>query len=377
MKDISKERVRDEIRAEIAKRNPVESARTPLELIAETSIRFVEGRYEVVDSEGQPRTKVEGGEEVGLTIQDLADEIRSAHPTLFRSAEDSAKPAAPENAAERPAAAGERSSPLAQKDRDWLFLGSGEPPPTPAAPQPKRRSRFGALRRRGGLVLKGAAARLRLASGAFAAKLSGLREARLEQPTSAPVAFGAPPSRMRTVYGALAAALALLGVGYLMLGSAARAPSGSPAARRETATASRPPSGPAVTSRAPPSEPAGAGVTSPSPQAIPAGVASPVSGVPEVIDTSTLRIDGKVVRLFGVEWARGGQAEDLTRYLRNREVACRPAPAADAYRCQVDGRDLSEVVLFNGGGRATPGASPDLVAAEQHARAERVGIWRK
>jgi len=118
-------------------------------------------------------------------------------------------------------------------------------------------------------------------------------------------------------------------------------------------------------------------VTSPSPQAIPAGVASPVSGVPEVIDTSTLRIDGKVVRLFGVEWARGGQAEDLTRYLRNREVACRPAPAADAYRCQVDGRDLSEVVLFNGGGRATPGASPDLVAAEQHARAERVGIWRK
>jgi len=63
--------------------------------------------------------------------------------------------------------------------------------------------------------------------------------------------------------------------------------------------------------------------------------------VPEVIDTSTLRIDGKAVRLFGVEWAHGEQAEDLTRYLRGREVAWRLVPAAGTYRSEVEGRDLS------------------------------------
>ena len=32
-------------------------------------------------------------------------------------------------------------------------------------------------------------------------------------------------------------------------------------------------------------------------------------------DVAKLRIGGKLVRLFGVEWVRGGQAADLTRYL--------------------------------------------------------------
>jgi endonuclease YncB( thermonuclease family) len=41
----------------------------------------------------------------------------------------------------------------------------------------------------------------------------------------------------------------------------------------------------------------------------------------------------------------------------------------------VDGRDLSRVVLFNGGGRAAAGAPPELRALEQQARAARVGIW--
>ena len=47
-------------------------------------------------------------------------------------------------------------------------------------------------------------------------------------------------------------------------------------------------------------------------------------GAPEVIDTSTLRIEGDLIRLFGVEWARGGQSDDLVRYLRGRAVTCRP-----------------------------------------------------
>ena len=100
-------------------------------------------------------------------------------------------------------------------------------------------------------------------------------------------------------------------------------------------------------------------------------------GVPEVVDTATLRIDGRVIRLFGVEWARGGQGEELTRYLRGREVACELAKTPDVYRCRVEAQDLSKVILFNGGGRATADATPELVAAESHAKTERLGVWRK
>jgi endonuclease YncB( thermonuclease family) len=101
--------------------------------------------------------------------------------------------------------------------------------------------------------------------------------------------------------------------------------------------------------------------------------------VPEVIDTATLSVGGKVVPLFGVQWSRGaGEPSDLAGYLRNREVTCRPAEgSAKAYRCEVDGQDLSKVVLFNGGGRATSEASPDLLAAEAHARSAKTGLWAK
>jgi endonuclease YncB( thermonuclease family) len=104
---------------------------------------------------------------------------------------------------------------------------------------------------------------------------------------------------------------------------------------------------------------------------------SALKGVPEVVDTATLRVEGKIVRLFGVEWARGGQAEDLTRYLRGRAVDCRLVATPDVYRCEVEGQDLSRAVLFNGGGRATADASPELAAAENHAKSERIGVWRK
>lgn len=102
-----------------------------------------------------------------------------------------------------------------------------------------------------------------------------------------------------------------------------------------------------------------------------------VAGIPEVIDTATLKLSGKVIHLFGVEWVRGAQSEELTKYLRGRSVTCRPAAGSSAFLCSVEGRDLSEVVLFNGGGRASSEASPDLVAAEDHARSERLGVWKR
>jgi hypothetical protein len=104
--------------------------------------------------------------------------------------------------------------------------------------------------------------------------------------------------------------------------------------------------------------------------------AEPVRGVAEVLDTTTLNIQGQVVRLFGVEWVRGaGDPDDLARYLRGREVACEPTGASKTHRCEVGGQDLSRVVLFNGGGRATQDATPELRAAEEHAKSAKLGLW--
>jgi penicillin-binding protein 1A len=106
-----------------------------------------------------------------------------------------------------------------------------------------------------------------------------------------------------------------------------------------------------------------------------ASVASVLRGVPIVQNTGTLELQGRVIRLFGVEGARGRAARDFRRYLGRREVACEPAGSANEYRCRVDDQDLSRVVLFNGGGRATANATPELRALDQQARSTRVGIW--
>jgi hypothetical protein len=103
---------------------------------------------------------------------------------------------------------------------------------------------------------------------------------------------------------------------------------------------------------------------------------SPLVGVAEVVDTATLRLNGALVHLFGVEAAAEEQTDNFARYLSGREVSCVPADRPETYRCYVEGRDLSQVVLFNGGGRAAADASPELSAAEARARAARTGLWR-
>jgi membrane peptidoglycan carboxypeptidase len=100
-----------------------------------------------------------------------------------------------------------------------------------------------------------------------------------------------------------------------------------------------------------------------------------IRGVPNIQNTGLIELDRRVVRLFGVEGVRGRAVRDFGRYLGRREVVCQPTGSGNDYRCRVGDQDLSRVVLFNGGGRATPDASAELKAAEQHARSERVGIW--
>jgi 1A family penicillin-binding protein len=102
---------------------------------------------------------------------------------------------------------------------------------------------------------------------------------------------------------------------------------------------------------------------------------SMIRGVPVVQNTGILEVQGRVVRLYGVEGTRGRAARDLRRYLGRREVVCEPAGGGDEYRCLADDQDRSRVVLFNGGGRATATAPPELRVLDQQARSTRVGIW--
>jgi 1A family penicillin-binding protein len=139
--------------------------------------------------------------------------------------------------------------------------------------------------------------------------------------------------------------------------------------------------GPAVPSEPAAAPPAGASpVPAPSAPAssapsVPSPVPSPgIAGAAFVLDTGTLKVRGRTVRLEGILGEGGAQAQGMADYIAGREVECVPS-SAGRHRCEVDGWDLSEVVLFNGGGRATPDAPPDLRAAERKARAARKGIW--
>jgi len=105
-----------------------------------------------------------------------------------------------------------------------------------------------------------------------------------------------------------------------------------------------------------------------------ADAAPGLEGRAQVLDTGTMRIDGERVRLLGVDGVPGEAAQAMADYIGDREVQCRPS-AGGRHRCEVDGWDLSEVVLFNGGGRATADAPAGYAKAERKARAERKGIW--
>ena len=100
-----------------------------------------------------------------------------------------------------------------------------------------------------------------------------------------------------------------------------------------------------------------------------------IRGVPHIRNTGTIEIDGRPIRLFGVEGVASRAVRDFRHYVGRREVVCEPSGGGNTYRCQVGDQDLSRVVLYNGGGRATPDASAELKAAEQQARSQHAGIW--
>jgi endonuclease YncB( thermonuclease family) len=359
-----RERMRETIHAELDKINPTDDARRALELIIESSLRpsEVDGELKltVIDQDGKPRTIERNGQQTEFTLQDLLEELRGRYGVLFRAASPRVQPE------QRPE---QREPP----QRDWLTLEgstakpeSEAPPPAPAEPTPLQNPPLGKPR-----IHEWSRNPLSSLKASLAPK-PGSRTEPGKQP--APVAaeheravFGDMRTRSwarpSVALGAVAL-LALLGVGaFLFQGEepAAPAPQASAAkpavASNETASPLQDP------------EPSTTGSTASS---------ASLRGVPDVIDTATLSLKGEVVRLFGVEWAPGGgKPEDLTSYLNGREVACEPAGSNDVYRCQVGNQDLSRVVLFNGGGRPTNDATPELKAAADKAREAKIGVWGK
>lgn len=108
-----------------------------------------------------------------------------------------------------------------------------------------------------------------------------------------------------------------------------------------------------------------------------AGSDAGARGAADVIDMATLVVRGRKIQLEGVLGDDDRRSvRTLARFLRRREVICEPSGTPDHYRCNVDGQNLSQVILSNGGARATPDAAAELLAAEDEARSARLGIWR-
>ena len=394
--------LRAAIRAEIARARPRPVSVRTLELLAEAACTPESDGAgpRVLDRQGNLRLRENTSEP--MTLADLVADLRARHPALFLPPEPEPTPPAVEEPrdsalltgayemkaatarfvgtqSERARSLAERSSEqgrvLAQNAagrfatlRATLRGRLARPPEAPADGTPAQASgvdpagawntgpgRFGEtlrdgvdrLRDRlgfgGGLEDEGARRQRRLLVGAGIGTLAAVVAAGLvlENPASESKRPAAPAAPRQ------------------------EAPGGAPSGASQSAPATAPDT---VT---PPPETGG----DPEPETpLPPNA---VTGQAQVIDTATLKVGGKVVHLFGVEWVRGGQADELARYIGSRTVTCQPAPGSATMNCLVDGRDLSEVVLFNGGGRASPEASPELVAAEDHARSERLGVWKR
>jgi endonuclease YncB( thermonuclease family) len=402
------DRLRGQVRAEIAARGAFPVARRTLELIVETALEPSEEPpgYRVVDRVGEPRLRGENEDAAPLTLADLVDELQERHPALFPRPPEP-EPAPPEPppepagakikaAAARLVDAGAASGALSSLRARFQAV----PPPvgTPAqaapsadaAPTPHPVSEAGRARlqaaaetvrqhgnRAGGRARVGLRRTLRFARRRGAAL--GEASERLRERIGDASDLRSTLSRPSVLAGI--GGLGLVGVVTLfaLRGGSDAPPATPPVPVPAAPPAAAPPASPPTAAEPEDETPPDETATEPSvdPPAEEPPPANAVSGPAEVIDTATLKVGGKVVRLFGVEWVRGGQREELTRYLAGRPVSCQPVAGSEAYRCTVSGRDLSEVVLFNGGGRASPEATPDLVAAEDRARTERLGVWAR
>ncbi|WP_449410270.1 thermonuclease family protein [Methylobacterium komagatae] len=376
--------LRETLRNEILKARPHPVAERTLLLILQAAVepQAAPPGYRVLDRHGTPRLHEaeEGASPRPFTLADLIAEQRAKNPGLFLPPEPEPEPTpVPESkaAAESSLAAGASEMRAATA----RFIGSQSEKARSLAEQSTVQGRALARSAAGAFAtLKG---RLRRDETSGTNIREGLSERLGGLGDRLGVKGDADGHRGRFWLGAAAVATGAM-VLLAVIVNAPRAPQTAPvpASRPAPPPASNPEPPPQQTARAPSvpdnvtPPPEGDGRGDPETDA-PPPPANAITGTVQVIDTATLKVGGKLVRLFGVEWVRGGQADELARYIGGRTVTCQPAPGSDNMNCLVDGRDLSEVVLYNGGGRASPEASPELVAAEDHARSERLGVWKR
>ncbi|MBP1181192.1 thermonuclease family protein [Methylobacterium sp. PvR107] len=397
--------LRAAIRAEIARARPRPVAVRTLELLAEAATQpdAAGTGLRVLDRHGAVRLR--GGTSEPMTLADLVAELQERHPALFLPPEPEPEAVPVEESRDSP-----------------LLSGAYEMKAATARFVETQSERARSLAERSSVQGRALAQN---AAGRFATLRTNLR-GRLARPAgeadgnagvsasgSDPVtAWNAGAGRFgetvrdgverlrdrlrfgrddldegarrqrRWLVGASAAALVAVVAAGLVLEN--RPPETARTAATEPAAAPTGTPGGAARATPPAAAPAAPDTVTPPPETggdpepdTPPSSPNAVTGPVQVIDTATLKVGGKVVHLFGVEWVRGGQADELARYIGGRTVTCQPAPGSETMNCLVDGRDLSEVVLFNGGGRASPEASPELVAAEDHARSERLGVWKR
>ncbi|WP_232629339.1 thermonuclease family protein [Methylobacterium sp. Leaf118] len=405
-------RIRALILAELDRRRVRPVARRTLALIAEGFVEPAEGLpgYRIVDRAGTVRLRGEGAG-VPLALHELIEELSGQHPALFEPPPPVPEPPEPHRdtiadvraagarfvetqsalarslastSAERSRALANAASETVEGWRHRLATRlRARPRPAPVAFEPAASDLPDSATPPP--VTEGLRSRLDRTWTALSGRLQPRENAlRLRDRVEDGLAAGGHRPVLLMGLGAVA------GAGLVAAIVLTGREGGEPAATgretppvAETRTPPQESRDPSPAQERPPAqEPAPAETPRMPPAADPPAAEAPraantPAGVAEVIDTATLRVAGKVVRLFGVEWVRGGQADELAKYLRGREVTCQPAPGSSAHICTVEGRDLSEVVLFNGGGRASAEATPELAAAEDHARSERLGVWKR
>ena len=101
--------------------------------------------------------------------------------------------------------------------------------------------------------------------------------------------------------------------------------------------------------------------------------------VTDVRDVATWVVDGRTVRLFGIDPGPPKLLASLVNWVRAKgAVECLPQEPTHLYRCfTATGEDIAEAALLAGIGRAGEGAKAAYQSAESNARRMGKGLWAR
>jgi len=101
--------------------------------------------------------------------------------------------------------------------------------------------------------------------------------------------------------------------------------------------------------------------------------------VTDVRDVATWVVDGRTVRLFGIDPGPPRLLASLVNWVRAKgAVECLPQEPTQLYRCfTATGEDIAEAALLAGIGRAGEGATAAYQSAESNARRMGKGLWAR